>query len=116
MRMLYRLVTLKKPTGPGKGRVIVMHGGKNYPFHKVAGCLDVELSDGTGDDAYLELLSRSLPDAIAASRADLVVYLAGADPHEGASDSAVSLQRAYRDRGVVENAKAFAMLERVSPT
>jgi len=60
-----------------------MHGGKNYPFHKVAGCLDVELSDGTGDDAYLELLSRSLPDAIAASRADLVVYLAGADPHEG---------------------------------
>ena len=60
-----------------------MHGGKNYPFHKVAGCLDVELSDGTGDDAYLELLCRSLPDAIAASRADLVVYLAGADPHEG---------------------------------
>ena len=59
-----------------------MHGGKNYPFHKVAGCLDVELSDGTGDDAYLELLTRSLPDAIAASRADLVVYLAGADPHE----------------------------------
>jgi len=60
-----------------------MHGGKNYPFHKVAGCLDVELSDGTGDDAYLELLCRSLPDAIAASRPDLVVYLAGADPHEG---------------------------------
>jgi len=59
-----------------------MHGGKNYPYHKVAGCLDVELSDGTGDDAYLELLTRSLPDAIAASRADLVVYLAGADPHE----------------------------------
>jgi len=59
-----------------------MHGGKNYPFHKVAGCLDVELSDGTGDEAYLELLTRSLPDAIAASRADLVVYLAGADPHE----------------------------------
>ena len=59
-----------------------MHGGKNYPYHKVAGCLDVELSDGTGDEAYLELLSRSLPDAIAASRADLVVYLAGADPHE----------------------------------
>jgi len=50
-----------------------MHGGKNYPYHKVAGCLDV---------AYLELLTRSLPDAIAASRADLVVYLAGADPHE----------------------------------
>ena len=60
-----------------------MHGGKNYPFHKVAGCLDVELNDGTGDDDYLELLHRSLPDAIVAARADLVVYLAGADPHEG---------------------------------
>src|SRR6185369_815124 len=59
-----------------------MHGGKNYPFHKVAGCLDVELNDGTGDDTYLELLDRSLPNAIVAARADLVVYLAGADPHE----------------------------------
>ncbi len=59
-----------------------MHGGKNYPFHKVAGCLDVELNDGTGDDEYLELLFRKLPAAIAESRADLVVYLAGADPHE----------------------------------
>ena len=60
-----------------------MHGGKNYPFRKVAGSLDVELDDGTGDDEYLELLFRELPRAIAASRADLVIYLAGADPHEG---------------------------------
>jgi len=59
-----------------------MHGGKNYPFRKVAGCLDVELNDGTGDDTYLELLDRSLSNAIVAARADLVVYLAGADPHE----------------------------------
>ena len=60
-----------------------MHGGRNYPFHKVAGCLDVELNDGTGDDEYLELLFKTLPRAIEASRADLVIYLAGADPHEG---------------------------------
>ena len=60
-----------------------MHGGKNYPFHKVAGCVDIELNDGTGDDDYLELLDRSLPGAIVAARADLVVYLAGADPHQG---------------------------------
>ena len=59
-----------------------MHGGKNYPFHKVAGCLDIELNDGTGDDEYLDQLFRALPTAIATSRADLVVYLAGADPHE----------------------------------
>lgn len=60
-----------------------MHGGKNYPFHKIPGCVDVELNDSTGDEEYLELLFRSLPRAIAASRADMVIYLAGADPHEG---------------------------------
>jgi acetoin utilization deacetylase AcuC-like enzyme len=60
-----------------------MHGGKNYPFHKVAGTLDVELPDGTADDAYLTLLADALPRVLAASSPDLVVYIAGADPHEG---------------------------------
>jgi acetoin utilization deacetylase AcuC-like enzyme len=59
-----------------------MHGGRNYPFRKVAGRLDVELADGTGDDEYLALLSDVLPGVIADARPDLVVYLAGADPHE----------------------------------
>ena len=60
-----------------------MHGAKNFPFHKVPGTLDVELADGTGDAAYLELLDEHLPRVLRAARADLVVYLAGADPHEG---------------------------------
>ena len=60
-----------------------MHGGKNYPFHKVSGTLDLELPDGTGDDAYLALLCATLPRVLAASSPDLVVYIAGADPHEG---------------------------------
>jgi len=60
-----------------------MHGGKNYPFHKVAGTLDVELPDGTGDDVYLDMLAEHLPRILAASAPDLVVYLAGSDPHEG---------------------------------
>ena len=60
-----------------------MHGGRNYPFHKVAGSLDVELPDGTGDDAYLETLARALPGVLSASEPDLVIYLAGSDPHEG---------------------------------
>ena len=59
-----------------------MHGGRNYPFRKVAGRLDVELPDHTGDDDYLAQLSAVLPGVIADARADLVVYLAGADPHE----------------------------------
>src|SRR3712207_6769402 len=60
-----------------------MHGGRNYPFSKVAGCMDVELEDGTGDDEYLERLAEALPGVLAAAAPDLVVYLAGADPHVG---------------------------------
>ena len=60
-----------------------MHGAKNFPFHKVPGTLDVELADGTADDEYLALLARHLPGVLRAAAPDLVVYLAGADPHEG---------------------------------
>lgn len=60
-----------------------MHGRKNFPFHKEPGTRDVELEDGTGDDAYLALLAEHLPEVLRAARPDLVVYLAGADPHEG---------------------------------
>ena len=60
-----------------------MHGGRNYPFRKVPGSLDVELPDGAGDDAYLTLLAEHLPRVLVHAKADVVFYLAGADPHEG---------------------------------
>jgi acetoin utilization deacetylase AcuC-like enzyme len=60
-----------------------MHGGRNYPFPKVAGCVDVELEDGTGDEEYLALLAATLPRVLSAAQPDLVVYLAGADPYVG---------------------------------
>ncbi|MFN2566447.1 MAG: histone deacetylase [Gemmatimonadaceae bacterium] len=60
-----------------------MHGSRNYPFVKVAGCFDVELEDGTGDEEYLARLATTLPDVLAAAAPDLVVYLAGADPYVG---------------------------------
>jgi acetoin utilization deacetylase AcuC-like enzyme len=60
-----------------------MHGGRNYPFHKVPGSLDVELADGTGDDDYLTALAEALPGVLSASAPDLAIYLAGADSHEG---------------------------------
>lgn len=59
-----------------------MHGHRNYPFHKVAGDLDVELEDGTADSEYLARLAAELPGVLARARPDLVLYLAGADPHE----------------------------------
>jgi acetoin utilization deacetylase AcuC-like enzyme len=60
-----------------------MHGARNYPSHKVAGSLDIELADHTGDDDYLSALSEALPRVLAAASPDLVIYLAGADTHEG---------------------------------
>jgi acetoin utilization deacetylase AcuC-like enzyme len=60
-----------------------MHGAKNFPFHKVDGSRDEELADGVGDDEYLARLTTALPAVLQAAQADLVVYLAGADPHEG---------------------------------
>lgn len=59
-----------------------MHGARNYPYHRMAGTLDIELEDGTGDDEYLARLKAALPRVLGASAPDLVLYLAGADPHE----------------------------------
>ena len=60
-----------------------MHGAKNFPFHKVPGSRDEELADGTDDATYLTRLADALPAVLRDAQADLVVYLAGADPHEG---------------------------------
>ena len=60
-----------------------MHGGRNYPFDKVAGTLDIDLDDGTEDAEYLHALAGALPGVLHSARPDLVLYLAGADPHEG---------------------------------
>ena len=68
-----------------------MHGGKNYPFHKVPGTLDVALADGTGDDVYLDALTTTLPRVLAEASPDIVFYIAGADPHEGDALGRLSL-------------------------
>ena len=60
-----------------------MHGARNFPFAKEKSDLDVELPDGCGDDAYLEALDHALEILNAQFQPDLVIYLAGADPHEG---------------------------------
>ncbi|MFM8567777.1 MAG: histone deacetylase [Gemmatimonadota bacterium] len=89
-----------------------MHGGRNYPFRKVPGSLDIELEDGTGDAVYLERLAEALPRVLAEARPDLVFYLAGADPHEG--DSLGRLRLTFdgllrRDAMVLEAARAVGV-------
>ena len=60
-----------------------LHGARNFPFAKESSDLDVELPDGCDDDAYLEALDQALMALEARFDPDLVIYLAGADPHEG---------------------------------
>lgn len=58
-----------------------IHGAKNFPARKRVSSLDVELPDGTGDADYLAALGPNLKRALSASRADMALYLAGADPY-----------------------------------
>ena len=60
-----------------------VNGFRNYPFRRVPGDLELDLADGTGDDAYLDGLGRLLPQAVARAGPDVCFYLAGADPYEG---------------------------------
>ncbi|CAJ0788370.1 hypothetical protein LMG18090_02254 [Ralstonia mannitolilytica] len=60
-----------------------LHGEKNYPFRKEASDLDVGLHDGCGDDDYLQALTGALDILAGRFRPRLIIYLAGADPHEG---------------------------------
>jgi acetoin utilization deacetylase AcuC-like enzyme len=61
-----------------------LHGARNYPFQRIPSDLDVDLPNGTGDDAYLEALDGALSSALEhRPDADIVFYLAGADPWEG---------------------------------
>ena len=60
-----------------------LHGDKNFPFRKVASDLDVALPDGTGDADYLRALDEALAQLAQRFDPQLVIYLAGADAHEG---------------------------------
>jgi acetoin utilization deacetylase AcuC-like enzyme len=60
-----------------------LHGAKNFPFRKEASDLDVELPDGCRDDEYLHALELALDELERRFQPGLLLYLAGADPHEG---------------------------------
>jgi acetoin utilization deacetylase AcuC-like enzyme len=60
-----------------------LHGEKNFPFRKEPSDLDIALPDGCGDVDYLAALENALLDLEGRFTPDFVLYLAGADPHEG---------------------------------
>lgn len=60
-----------------------LHGENNYPFEKEQSDLDVALPDGIGDADYLAALQGALATLQQRFAPQLLIYLAGADPHEG---------------------------------
>lgn len=81
-----------------------IHGAKNFPFRKEVSDLDIALPDGTADAAYLEALDASLGEALERARADLAIYISGADAWEGDRLGKLSLSAAgmrERDRRVL---------------
>jgi acetoin utilization deacetylase AcuC-like enzyme len=82
-----------------------VHGAKNFPFRKEASDLDVDLPDGCQDADYLHALELALDELERRFKPGLVLYLAGADPHEG--DRLGRLKLTYdgleaRDRRVMD--------------
>ncbi len=60
-----------------------IHGENNFPFTKEASDLDIGLPDGADDEAYLAALHQGLESLDQRFKPDCIIYLAGADPHEG---------------------------------
>lgn len=89
-----------------------LHAENNYPFTKECSDLDVPFPDGTGDDAYLSALQSALSEMFRRFSPDLIIYLAGADPHEGDRLGRLKLTMpglAARDRMVFDHARERAI-------
>lgn len=56
-----------------------MHGANNFPYRKERSDLDIPLPDGTTGEAFLKILSDTLPQLIAQQKPDFIFYLAGVD-------------------------------------
>lgn len=83
-----------------------IHGKNNFPFHKEISDLDIELEDGTDDAAYLAALEKGMKASLDACDANLVIYLAGADPYRNDRFGRLSLTKdglASRDQVVLRH-------------
>ncbi len=85
-----------------------LHAENNFPFSKACSDLDVALADGTTDPGYLDALRIALAEMFRRFSPQLIIYLAGADPHEGDRLGRLKLSLAglaARDRMVFDHAR-----------
>jgi len=84
-----------------------IHQFNNYPGWKPPSSVDIHLSDGVGDEEYLERLSTAYRFPVHGFHPELVVYVAGADPYRKDQLGGLSLTLdglMERDRLVIETA------------
>lgn len=89
-----------------------LHGEKNFPFRKVDSDLDVGLPDGCTDAPYLAALDQALKEVNQRFQPQFLIYLAGADAHEGDRLGRLKLTEAgmkARDQRVFEWARAHQL-------
>jgi acetoin utilization deacetylase AcuC-like enzyme len=117
--LVERIVVLDTDVHQGNGTAAILrgdpsvftfsiHGAKNFPFRKEESDLDVALPDGADDGEFLEALETGLEKALEISRAELAIYLAGADPYDGDRLGRLSVSKealAERDRLVLESCR-----------
>lgn len=87
---------------------VSLHGARNYPFTRIPSDLDVDLPDGTDDDAYLVALDGVLGRVLDRSYA-IAFVLAGADPWVGDRLGRLALTEdglAERDRRAIAALRA----------
>ncbi|MEM8797399.1 MAG: histone deacetylase [Pseudomonadota bacterium] len=112
------IVDLDVHQGDGTARIfsgdsnvftLSLHARRNYPEEKAVSNLDIPLTDGLEDEAYLAKLRQILPRLIENGNPDMVFYNAGVDPHRedrlgrlGLSDAGLLA----RDRFVIETIRA----------
>jgi acetoin utilization deacetylase AcuC-like enzyme len=85
-----------------------VHGENNYPARKERSSWDIALSDGTTDEQYLDILTRSLPRILERFTPDLIFYQAGVDVLAGDRFGKLALTMAgvsERDRLVCQFAR-----------
>ena len=91
---------------------VSVHGARNFPLRKHPGDLDIGLEDDADDSTYLAAVDAALAGALGEGGADLLLYIAGADPYAGDRLGRLSVSRAgllERDRRVLTAARSVGL-------
>jgi acetoin utilization deacetylase AcuC-like enzyme len=81
-----------------------IHGKNNFPYRKEKSDLDIALEDGSDDQVYLDALQEGILTSLKRAKAEVVIYLAGADPHKNDRFGRLNVSKgglAERDRMVL---------------